>query len=163
MSLRRLRSLFVFVLVAAAIAKALAELRQKATPDVSRHPTLDGGNRPPAPAADPYQGPVVEPSAVVEDLGPLSPLDDPSGGPPSTLASPKAAMGSTSADVEPIGDRTWVPSDDGVCPGGYPVKANLSSGIFHHPGQMSYDRTTPDRCYPNAQAATDDGLRAAKR
>ena len=39
----------------------------------------------------------------------------------------------------------------------------MSSKIFHAPGQLNYDRTTPDRCYVDATAAQADGLRAAKR
>lgn len=46
---------------------------------------------------------------------------------------------------------------------GYPIKAKLSSGIFHQPGGLAYDRTKPDRCYPSTEAAEADGLRAAKR
>jgi hypothetical protein len=52
---------------------------------------------------------------------------------------------------------------DGACPASHPVKAKLASGIYHVPGGFSYDRTRPDRCYHDAQAAEADGLRAAKR
>ena len=44
-----------------------------------------------------------------------------------------------------------------------PVKAKLASGIYHVPGGGNYDRTKPDRCYVDAEAAEADGLRAAKR
>ncbi len=151
MSIRRLRSLFVIILIAAAIARAMAELRPKPVPDVSRHPTVDGGDRPPSPARDPYQAPMVEPAAIDPSLEALPPLE----------------MVQDRADVdpaaEPIADRTWVPALDDQCPAGFPIKAKLSSGIFHAPGQMAYERTNPDRCYPTATAAEDDGLRAAKR
>lgn len=125
MTARRLRTLLIFVALLAAVAKAVAELRPKPEPDVSRHPTVDGGAR---------------------------------------IAVSVAPQATTAGEhAEPIADRTWVPADDGACPDGYPVKANLSSGIFHQPGQMSYDRTHPDRCYPSPEAAGDDGLRSAKR
>lgn len=52
---------------------------------------------------------------------------------------------------------------DGTCPDGYPVKAKLRSGIFHPPGMSAYDRTAPDRCYRDGDAAAADGLRVAKR
>lgn len=159
MSLRRLRSLLVMVAVAVAIAKALSELRPKEAPDVSRHPTVDGGRRAPTPAADPYQAPIVEPAAIDPALEPLPALDRPMPA-PDLATEPAAGIADT---VEPIGDRTWVAPVDGACPPGFPVKARLSSAIFHQPGQMAYDRTGPDRCYPNARAAEDDGLRAAKR
>ena len=45
----------------------------------------------------------------------------------------------------------------------HPVKAKLASGIYHVPGGGNYDRTKPDRCYVDADAAEADGLRAAKR
>lgn len=61
------------------------------------------------------------------------------------------------------GRRAWANPADGACPDGYPVKAKLSSGIFHVPGGLSYERTTPDRCYPDAAAAEADGLRQSKR
>lgn len=58
---------------------------------------------------------------------------------------------------------TWVEPIDGACPEGFPVKAKLSSGIFHVPGMVNYARTTPDRCYASPEAAAADGLRPAKR
>jgi hypothetical protein len=60
-------------------------------------------------------------------------------------------------------DATWVEPVDGGCPEGYPVKAKLTSGIFHVPGGLAYERTKPDRCYRSADDAIADGLRAAKR
>jgi hypothetical protein len=42
------------------------------------------------------------------------------------------------------------------------VKAKLSSGIFHVPGGMNYERTRPDRCYVDSAAAERDGLRRSK-
>ena len=57
----------------------------------------------------------------------------------------------------------WVdPADSGACPAHHPVKAKLSSGIFHVPGGANYDRTKPDRCYLSAEAAEADGLRQSK-
>jgi hypothetical protein len=43
------------------------------------------------------------------------------------------------------------------------VKAKRTSGIYHVPGGVAYERTFPDRCYPNPAAAEADGFRAAKR
>lgn len=54
------------------------------------------------------------------------------------------------------------PLVDESCPDGYPVKANDNSGIFHLPGGRFYDRTKPERCYSDADAATRDGYRQAK-
>ena len=90
-------------------------------------------HRPERPAS--YEAPVVTPSAAA-------------GEPPS--ADPVAP-----AWVDATGERR--------CPEGYPVKAKLSSKIFHVPGGFNYPRTKPDRCYIDAAAAEADGLRPAKR
>jgi hypothetical protein len=65
-----------------------------------------------------------------------------------------AKANASSAWVEPSGD---------VCPTSHPVKAKLSSKIFHLPGMLNYDRTKPDRCYRDGGSAEADGLRPAKR
>ncbi|MEN3272956.1 MAG: hypothetical protein V7636_1717 [Actinomycetota bacterium] len=59
--------------------------------------------------------------------------------------------------------EAWVDPVDADCPPTHPVKAKLSSGIFHVPGGAMYARTKPDRCYLDAAAAEADGLRPAKR
>lgn len=59
--------------------------------------------------------------------------------------------------------HTWVPPDEDSCPASHPVKAKLASGVFHLPGMLHYDRTKPDRCYPDPASAEADGLRQAKR
>ena len=59
--------------------------------------------------------------------------------------------------------EAWVEPDGESCPATHPVKAKLTSGIYHEPGGQMYDRTTPDRCYRDADAAIADGLRASKR
>ena len=57
----------------------------------------------------------------------------------------------------------WVEPDvGGGCPESHPVKAKLSSGIFHVPGGANYERTKPDRCYVDEAAAVADGLRPSK-
>ncbi len=57
----------------------------------------------------------------------------------------------------------WVEPVDGACPASHPVKAKLSSGIFHVPGGQNYDRTHADRCYVDEGAAAADGLRKSQR
>ena len=50
----------------------------------------------------------------------------------------------------------------GACPDrAHPVKAKLTSRIFHLPGMTHYERTHPDRCY--ASAARRGGRRAPPR
>lgn len=57
----------------------------------------------------------------------------------------------------------WVEPVDGSCPASHPIKAKLSSGLFHLPGMLAYERTKPDRCYGSEDAAAADGLTRAKR
>ena len=58
----------------------------------------------------------------------------------------------------------WVePREDGTCPETHPIKAKMTSGIYHVPGGFNYPRTKPDRCYIDAAAAEADGLRLSKR
>ena len=46
---------------------------------------------------------------------------------------------------------------------GYDIKVKLSSGIYHRPGMLAYERTLADRWYASADDAAADGFRAAKR
>jgi hypothetical protein len=46
---------------------------------------------------------------------------------------------------------------------GYAIKVKLSSGIYHLPGMLAYERTQADRWYASADDAAADGYRAAKR
>ena len=61
-----------------------------------------------------------------------------------------------------VAREPWVDPVDGDCPSSHPVKAKLTSGIYHVPGGMNYARTRPDRCYVDAAAAERDGLRPSK-
>ena len=66
--------------------------------------------------------------------------------------------------VEPLAVRQpWLEPLGIACPPSHPVKAKLSSGIYHLPGMSNYARCVPDRCYINSDAAEEDGLRSAKR
>jgi len=50
-----------------------------------------------------------------------------------------------------------------TCPPSHPIKAKLSSRIFHLPGMFAYERTRPDRCYVDETSATSEGFIRAKR
>lgn len=70
----------------------------------------------------------------------------------------------TAAEPAGRGDQTWIaPESDGSCPLSHPIKAKASSGIYHQPDGLAYERTNADRCYPTPAAAEADGFRAAKR
>jgi hypothetical protein len=60
-------------------------------------------------------------------------------------------------------DDPWVAPRGSACPASHPVKAKLASRIYHVPGGVSYERTTPDRCYVDGATAEAEGFRAAKR
>ena len=109
---------------------------------------------------DPLPVPPTTPSE------PWPPLSTATSAPAAAPASPAAdpVVTAPEPDGVPVADRSFVePGDDGECPAGFPIKAKMSSKIFHSPGQLNYDRTRPDRCYVDAAAAEADGLRAAKR
>jgi hypothetical protein len=94
------------------------------------------------------------------DTGPTWPPLESATAPPVNVATVATAPAVTEAVAE---DRSWVSPVDGACPNGYPVKANHSSRIYHVPGGQFYERTVPERCYTDPQAAEADGYRAARR
>ncbi len=105
-----------------------------------------------------------EPVAVgpTETWPPLQP--DPAASRPSevhTSEDPVAAAGPV-AEAASKKLAAWVDPKDDKCPQTHPVKAKLSSKIYHLPGMRNYERTKPDRCYLDPEAAEADGLRAAK-
>jgi hypothetical protein len=57
----------------------------------------------------------------------------------------------------------WVDPVAKACPTAHPIKAKLSSNIFHAPGGVNYERTVPDRCYRDEAAAEADGFVKSKR
>jgi hypothetical protein len=80
---------------------------------------------------------------------------------PAVPAAPGSAPAPSPAPPEAA--AAWVDPVAGACPTSHPVKAKLSSKIFHRPGMANYERTHLDRCYAGAAAAEADGLRPAKR
>lgn len=94
---------------------------------------------------------------------PFPPVPRPPGAVGAAATTPtEPAVIETEADA-PAAGQAWIEPDDGACPATHPVKAKLSSGIFHVPGGQNYDRTHADRCYVDADAATADGLRKSQR
>jgi hypothetical protein len=67
----------------------------------------------------------------------------------------------TPAPTAPI--AAWVNPVDRACPPTHPIKAKVSSNIFHTPGGANYERTVPDRCYRDEAAAEADGFVKSKR
>ena len=82
----------------------------------------------------------------------------------STAAEPVTATEPVAAQAAPAdGGDAWVEPTDGTCPASHPVKAKMSSKIFHVEGGLNYARTHPDRCYRDPAAAEADGLRKSAR
>jgi hypothetical protein len=78
-------------------------------------------------------------------------------------ATPDWTVAAEAGAAAPADDAWAPPEPGGSCPSTHPVKAKMSSKIFHLPGMRDYERTAPDRCYIDAAAAEADGLRPAKR
>jgi hypothetical protein len=102
-----------------------------------------------------------QPDVPTPDWNPADLQEGPATSPPAAPAKKAPAKKTPAKKATPA---PWVePAADGTCPGSHPVKAKLSSKIFHLPGGFNYPRTRPDRCYIDAAAAEADGLRPAKR
>jgi hypothetical protein len=123
----------------------------------------------PAPAAWtplPKSEPVVVPPRVttptVRATAPIADLQESPA--PAPAAPAKATSKKAAAPKKAEAPATsWVDPVDGGAPASHPIKAKMSSGIYHSPGGLNYERTKPDRCYRDAAAAEADGLRPAKR
>jgi hypothetical protein len=98
----------------------------------------------------------IEGPPVQRSTEPWPPVDDAAG------AEPTPAPGPLSP-TQAAGRESWVePGADG-CPPTHPVKAKQTSMLYHLPGMLAYERTKPDRCYQDAEAAEADGFARAKR
>ena len=138
--------------------------------DASGWSVVEPTPEPPSPrlAAEPIPDvpvvPVVEPEVVEVGDIPQPPAEPPiepvAEEPVKKVAKKKAAA----KKLAPVALEPWVaPEPGGICPTSHPVKAKLSSKLFHLPGMFAYARTHPDRCYLDEASAEADGLRKAKR
>ena len=101
-----------------------------------------------------------EPATARAPVDPVEPVQ-----PRATLTrQPQPTDDVKAADTDEGPAQPWVePDDDDSCPVSHPIKAKLSSGIYHSPGGLNYERTKADRCYADGEAAETDGLRPSKR
>ena len=84
--------------------------------------------------------------------------------PAETVHVPSQVVPPGGPETEPADvGAAWVEPTGSTCPPSHPVKAKMSSKIFHVAGGLNYERTHPDRCYRDAAAAESDGLRKAAR
>jgi hypothetical protein len=88
---------------------------------------------------------------------------EPSGASASAPHVPSQVAPPGGPETEGVTGAEWVEPNGHSCPASHPVKAKMSSKIFHVPGGANYDRTNPDRCYRDEAAAEADGLRKAAR
>jgi hypothetical protein len=95
------------------------------------------------------QPPPYPPQPRIEESPPATPV---------TATAPAATPA-----VPPDAGAAWIEPVDGACPASHPVKAKMSSRIYHVEGGLNYGRTHPDRCYRDSAAAEADGLRRAAR
>lgn len=182
-----LKRLFRLAAISGAVAAAVAAYRaltrdQDPLPAPTDSPSepwpplrvaTNTSEAPSAPAPGAVVAEVPEPAVEEDTTAPgLEPVPEPEPTPePESAPEPESEIDAADESPAAAGRRrqrplraTWMPpNDDGSCPDGYPLKANEQSMIFHAPGQMSYDRTVPERCYADAEAAVADGYRAAKR
>jgi len=168
---RLLRRMVRLGLLAGAGAALFKVVRGRKAPDPWAESWVStgapGGTRPspaPVPAAAPKPpapaGMATAEVAVPPPADPKPPAPARAGKSSKTGPARKSPTGKAE---EPPGQRLWVPANDGVCPQSHPVKAKLSSKIFHTPSGRNYARTKADRCYPDEASAQADGLRPAQR
>jgi micrococcal nuclease len=115
----------------------------------------------PAPAKPTPAKPVAEAPQPVE--APVAPVKKAA---PRKAAAPKkpAAVKKAAKKRAPAAPlAAWVEASGDVCPTTHPVKAKLSSRLYHLPGMLAYARTRPDRCYATEDAAVADGLTKSRR
>ncbi len=121
-----------------------------------------GGRRTSEPAPLPARPwPRLEPDPDVVPASRSTSLEPDPEAPKAPAKKAAKTGGGRKAPAKP--SAAWVEPSGDVCPTSHPVKAKLSSKIFHLPGMLNYDRTKPDRCYRDGGSAEADGLRPAKR
>ncbi len=73
-----------------------------------------------------------------------------------------ACAGAT-AGAQAGAPQSDAPPEGTPCPDDRPIKGNLPSGIYHRPGDPSYERTKPERCFASAAKAEAAGFRPPLR
>lgn len=159
---RTLRTGVLIGLVAGIVYAIVRAVRGPAAPAFERPasgawPALAGSASPGPNMAEPAP---TTAASVADDSSPdalSAPAEEATGFDPEPAPEPRAEPAEAMTGV------TWLRPDGAMCPSTHPVKAKLKSGIYHQPGGLSYDRTVPDRCYVDTDAAAADGLRPTKR
>ena len=162
-SFRRGLRLGLLIGIVVAVVKVMQSWRANAEPPPyvappSPWPPVDRS----APTVKPTEPePVMEAATFVE--APAAVDETPPRRERPLKATPAPAPAKQRATKKPTETRIWVEPSGNVCPPSHPIKAKLSSKLFHLPGMLAYDRCKPDRCYATEPDALADGLQKAKR
>lgn len=132
----------------------------------SPSPVVDAPAPPPAAAPEAEWPPIQAEPTPVEAEVPAVQAEAETAAPVRKAAAKKApatkkAAPRTRKAAAPA--TAWIEPTGAVCPPSHPVKAKLSSRLYHMPGMFAYARTVPDRCYATPETAEADGLVKAKR
>ena len=155
-----------------ATASAAAPTAAAAPPAAAAAPT-------PTPASAPAPAPAPAPAEVVAEVeatASTAPGGAEAAAPPET-GTPETGAPETAATAPPVAPRTtkrkaapadtppriWVEPVGTTCPPDHPVKVKMASRLLRVPGMFAYDRTRPDRCYPNEDEAIAEGFTRAQR
>jgi hypothetical protein len=150
----------------AGIGFAIAKMVQsRRTADSGPSFTAQPAPFPPAPVArtTAATAPAAPAEPATADPTTVGPATAPAQPPTAPAAAKRAAAKKAPAAKKATGSGIWVEPQAGVCPTTHPIKAKLKSKLYHLPGMFAYDRTRPDRCYRDEDAAMADGLTKAKR
>jgi hypothetical protein len=160
-AIRRLGFLATLGLGLWLISKIAAERadRRHLSRSTAPWPAVPVDGQEPEAKADPKVGPIVA-HANDDEVEP-----DPIGRAPQTVALSGSGrvMSHQLPHLEAPDPSAWVEPDGGSCPLDHPVKAKLTSHIYHEPGMAAYRRTNADRCYTDGAGAENDGFVRAKR
>ncbi len=150
---------------AVALAKLLAPRGDGLSPSTRPAEPWPRLSSDPAVPARPTERAVTDPAApspAPAERAPAAPKPAATKAPKPAATTPGKQPAKPAAKKKPAA-KAWVEPKGKVCPTSHPVKAKLASKIFHLPGMLNYERTSPDRCYADQARAEADGLRAAKR
>jgi len=135
------------------LSEEIAEMAPPPPPAAPEPPVVTPAVAPEAPAASPEAPPPAGDATAASSPPPAAPVKK----------ARKAAKVSKVAKATAWPAEAWIEPAGSTCPNSHPVKAKLSSRIFHLPGMFAYERTRPDRCYSDAASAEADGFIRAKR
>lgn len=125
-------------------------------------PDYDGGSSSSSPPPAPVYLPPPPPAPVYNPPPPPPVYNPPPPPAPIYVQPPPAPAPVYTPPPAPAASDGPTYGSGGVCPAGYPIKANDNSGIYHVPGQQFYNATNARNCFATTAAAEAAGYRASK-